>query len=85
MAQIARRSLQKAALPRELLAACTFTLQYRGFSVLSRPAPNYEGHVPLTTLERAGLAVGSAVMSLMNPRRGGKYPQYNRVRKYRLI
>jgi ubiquinone biosynthesis protein COQ4 len=39
------------------------------FSVLSRPPPNYPGHVPLTRLERVSLAVGSAVASLVNPRR----------------
>lgn len=43
--------------------------QRRPFSVLNRPPPNYEGHVPLTTIERFGLAVGSAVASLINPRR----------------
>ena len=43
----------------------------RSFSVLHRPPPNYEGHVPLNTLERGALAAGSAVMSLINPRRGG--------------
>ncbi|KAI9708805.1 MAG: Ubiquinone biosynthesis protein [Bogoriella megaspora] len=42
----------------------------RLFSILNRPAPNYEGHVPLTTIERGVLAVGSAVGSLLNPRRG---------------
>lgn len=44
----------------------------KAFSVLSRPPPKYEGHVPLTTIERGTLAVGSAVMSLLNPRRGGE-------------
>ncbi|RFU28138.1 hypothetical protein B7463_g8199, partial [Scytalidium lignicola] len=41
----------------------------RRFSILNRPPPSYEGHVPLTRVEKAGLAVGSAVMSLFNPRR----------------
>ena len=41
----------------------------RSFSVLNRPPPNYPGHVPLTSVERAGLAVGSAITSLVNPRR----------------
>jgi ubiquinone biosynthesis protein COQ4 len=36
---------------------------------LNRPPPKYPGHVPLTFLERGALAVGSAVGSLMNPRR----------------
>lgn len=43
--------------------------QRRSFSVLNRPPPNYDGHVPLTTLERFGLAIGSTVASLINPRR----------------
>jgi ubiquinone biosynthesis protein COQ4 len=41
----------------------------RSFSVPSRPLPAYPGHVPLTTVERAALAVGSAVTSLINPYR----------------
>ena len=40
------------------------------FSILNRPPPNYPGHVPLTRIERLGLAVGSAVASLANPYRG---------------
>ena len=43
----------------------------RAFSVLNRPPPNYEGHVPLTGIEKACLAAGSAVASLIDPRRGG--------------
>lgn len=42
------------------------------FSVLNRPAPKYEGHVPLSVTERSVLAVGSAITSLLNPRRGGR-------------
>ncbi|KIY02149.1 ubiquinone biosynthesis protein coq4, mitochondrial [Fonsecaea multimorphosa CBS 102226] len=41
----------------------------RPFSVLNRPPPNYPGHVPLTAVERVGLAVGSAVTSLIDPYR----------------
>jgi len=37
---------------------------------LNRPPPNYPGHVPLTSLERGALAIGAAVGSLLNPRRG---------------
>jgi hypothetical protein len=44
----------------------------RPFSVLSRPKPNYDGHVPLAPLERATLAIGSGIMAYMNPRRAGK-------------
>ncbi|RVX72773.1 Ubiquinone biosynthesis protein coq4, mitochondrial [Exophiala mesophila] len=45
------------------------TESQRPFSVLNRPPPNYPGHVPLTRLERLGLAVGSAVTSLIDPYR----------------
>ena len=43
----------------------------RMFSVLNRPPPKYDGHVPLTHVERGALAVGSAVVSLFDPWRGG--------------
>ena len=43
----------------------------RFFSVLQRPTPNYEGHIPLNRWEKGSLAVGSAVMALLNPYRGG--------------
>lgn len=43
----------------------------RSFSVLTRPTPKYEGHIPLTSIERASLAIGSALGSILNPRRGG--------------
>ena len=33
--------------------------------------PAYEGHIPINWFENAFLAVGSAVMSLVDPRRGG--------------
>ncbi|KAG9229158.1 ubiquinone biosynthesis protein coq4, mitochondrial [Amylocarpus encephaloides] len=65
------RHLLASGLPKELITACTTTTyQYpRHFSVLNRPLPNYEGHVPLTRLEKTGLAIGSAVYSLYNPYR----------------
>ncbi|OCL04440.1 coenzyme Q biosynthesis protein-like protein Coq4 [Glonium stellatum] len=42
----------------------------RFFSVLNRPPPNYEGHIPLTKVERGALAIGSALWSFRDPRRG---------------
>jgi ubiquinone biosynthesis protein COQ4 len=56
--------LHPAFQPYRAKAPCRAT-----FSVLSRPPPNYPGHVPLTPLERASLAVGSAFASLVNPHR----------------
>lgn len=44
----------------------------RRFSVLNRPPPNYKGHIPLNGFERCALAAGSAITSLVNPRRGGR-------------
>ncbi|KAI0162055.1 ubiquinone biosynthesis protein Coq4 [Xylariaceae sp. FL1272] len=37
--------------------------------LLNRPPPNYPGHVPLTRLERLGLAVGSSLWSFFDPTR----------------
>lgn len=71
MALLLRQHVFPNALPREILA---ISLYNRPFSVLNRPPPNYPGHVALTGIERAGLAVGSAVLSLLNPRRGGTLP-----------
>lgn len=60
----------------ELRALATCSSPYtasslRPFSILNRPQPSYPGHVPLTTIERGALAVGSAIGSLINPRRAG--------------
>ncbi|KAK5164351.1 Ubiquinone biosynthesis protein [Saxophila tyrrhenica] len=44
-------------------------LRARAFSVLNRPPPSYPGHVPLTSIERGALAIGSAFGSLFNPYR----------------
>ncbi|KAK4194310.1 coenzyme Q biosynthesis protein Coq4-domain-containing protein [Triangularia verruculosa] len=43
---------------------------YSLFSSLTRPPPNYPGHVPLSFVEKAALAIGSGLISLKNPRRG---------------
>ncbi|KPI44070.1 Ubiquinone biosynthesis protein coq4, mitochondrial [Cyphellophora attinorum] len=43
--------------------------QARNFSILNRPPPNYPGHVPLTSIERGALAIGSAFTSLIDPYR----------------
>ncbi|EOA85619.1 uncharacterized protein SETTUDRAFT_161808 [Exserohilum turcica Et28A] len=43
---------------------------FRCFSVLNRPPPNYEGHIPLTRTERLALTIGSGLGSFLDPRRG---------------
>lgn len=50
----------------------TRTRDARSFSVLNRPPPNYEEHIPLTITERLGLAVGSGLGSFLDPRRAGE-------------
>ncbi|GJN67427.1 ubiquinone biosynthesis protein [Purpureocillium lilacinum] len=52
-------------------ASCTSTSSSstRRFSALNRPEPNYPGHVPLTRVERLGMAVGASVMSFFDPYR----------------
>jgi ubiquinone biosynthesis protein COQ4 len=52
-----------------------------GATIVRRPCqirfintqPAYPGHIPLNCFENAVLAVGSAVMSLADPRRGGEF------------
>lgn len=51
--------------------ALTATAAVRHFSALNRPPPKYPGHVPLTKIEQAGMAIGSGIMSLFNPYRAG--------------
>ncbi|KAM3525788.1 hypothetical protein NHJ13051_003779 [Beauveria bassiana] len=63
------RPVARQALQIRTCTACGGVSSPRAFSVLNRPPPNYEGHVPLTRIERAGLALGSGVMSLINPYR----------------
>ncbi|PVH86546.1 ubiquinone biosynthesis protein coq4, mitochondrial [Cadophora sp. DSE1049] len=70
MALFLRQNALKSGLPRELVVTCTVSLNSRQFSVLNRPPPNYPGHIPLTRIEKAGLAIGSAFGSLYNPYRG---------------
>ena len=45
--------------------------QNAGYSARFINTPAYEGHIPVNWFENAFLAVGSAVMSLVDPRRGG--------------
>lgn len=40
-------------------------------SSFKRPPPNYPGHVPLSRIEQAAMAIGSSAMALFNPYRAG--------------
>ncbi|KAB2107974.1 Ubiquinone biosynthesis protein [Alternaria gaisen] len=53
-----------------LTRASSFVQPSRCFSILNRPPPKYEGHIPLTRVERLGLAIGSGLGSFLDPRRG---------------
>jgi ubiquinone biosynthesis protein COQ4 len=64
------RKLIAAPLPQ---SAAHTRLNARCFSVLNRPSPRYEGHIPLTIAERLGLALGSGLGSFIDPRRAGVY------------
>merc|ERR1711900_129159 len=44
--------------------------QFEAIQRPQSPPPNYPGHIPLTRVEKAGLALGSAFGSLYNPYRG---------------
>ncbi|GKU04311.1 unnamed protein product [Fusarium langsethiae] len=64
------RSIGSACRGRTLVRAveCASCSSSRSFTS-NRPPPLYEGHVPLTRVERAGLAIGASVMSFFNPYR----------------
>lgn len=66
---------QASTLVKLSLPVCTARPDARCFSILNRPAPKYEGHIPLTRTERLGLALGSGLMSFLDPRRGGGFIQ----------
>ena len=74
MAIFLRPAVLRSCLPRELPTACTISLNSQHFSIHNRLPPNCPGHVPLKRIERARLAVASAVMSLLIPRRRGTSP-----------
>ncbi|KAK2764766.1 coenzyme Q biosynthesis protein Coq4 [Colletotrichum kahawae] len=69
----ALRTLPRAngALPALCAATTTTTTtpSSRPFSVLNRPPPNYDGHVPLNRIEKASLAIGAGIWSLLSPYR----------------
>lgn len=65
------RELSNAITTTTFPVVATLSTARRSFSILNRPPPNYPGHVPLTRIERAGLAIGSGIISLVNPYRGG--------------
>ncbi|KAL1837426.1 hypothetical protein VTJ49DRAFT_3797 [Mycothermus thermophilus] len=55
-------------LPQHAAAALTTAQNRRpfSFSSLTRPPPNYPGHVPLSAIERAALAIGSDLIAIFS-------------------
>src|SRR5258705_871224 len=75
LSMIQRRS---AHLLPGLLRSTTFSsIRFASGDGPSRPPPSYPGHVPLNWFENAFLAAGSAVIGLVNPKRGGAYQTCN--------
>ncbi|PKS12081.1 hypothetical protein jhhlp_001377 [Lomentospora prolificans] len=64
------RASVRASQALQPVKAVTYAQHAQAFSVLNRPPPNYPGHVPLTRIERAALAVGSGLTSFFDPYRG---------------
>ncbi|KAG1722041.1 Coq4-domain-containing protein [Suillus paluster] len=64
----ARSFVTLAASPRSLSYATNTKLRF--VHTGSQPQPSYPGHIPLTPFESGLLAVGSAVMCLIDTRRG---------------
>ncbi|PGH26717.1 ubiquinone biosynthesis protein COQ4, mitochondrial [Polytolypa hystricis UAMH7299] len=70
VATVAAGALRTCRLSSSPLLSRISSLSRNHFSMLNRPPPNYPGHISLTKVERGALAIGSAVGSLLNPRRG---------------
>lgn len=70
---ISSRQLAQLSRPGAFLPAEVSVHQHiRAFSVLNRPPPNYEGHVPLTLIEKGAMTLGSAIGAFIDPRRAGE-------------
>ncbi|KAK4151912.1 ubiquinone biosynthesis protein COQ4, mitochondrial [Chaetomidium leptoderma] len=67
---VARRNRLRPTAAAVVAAIPTTNSRHFSLSSLTRPPPNYPGHVPLTRIEKAALAIGSGLMSLRDPRRG---------------
>ncbi|KND89331.1 Ubiquinone biosynthesis protein coq4, mitochondrial [Tolypocladium ophioglossoides CBS 100239] len=52
------------------------------FFVPNRPPPKYDGHVPLTNVEKVALGIGAATGAFLNPHRAGECPVSSSRRKY---
>jgi len=69
---LTRGLIRPTALSQLTLIALPVAVRLQAFSVLNRPPPNYPGHVPLTAIERVGLAFGSAIASMVDHHRHGE-------------
>jgi len=69
---LAKNLIRPSALSQSTLLALPVAARLQAFSVFNRPPPNYPGHVPLLAIERVGLAVGSAIASMVDHHRHGE-------------
>ncbi|OJT07363.1 Ubiquinone biosynthesis protein COQ4, mitochondrial [Trametes pubescens] len=65
------RASQQTARRLATVSAASRVLSSHGQNRGVKTQPAYEGHVPLNWFEAGFLTLGSAFMSLANPRRGG--------------
>ena len=69
---VARSRIPQRSLPLTVLTGTTLHHHSPRHTRTIKTEPAYHGHIPLNWFENAFLAVGSAFMSLADPRRAGK-------------
>jgi len=68
----ARSHIPRRSLHLNVLASPVLHCPSPRYTRSVKTEPAYPGHIPLNWFENAFMAVGSAFMSLADPRRGGK-------------
>ena len=70
---VARSRIPQRSLPLSVLTSLILHRPSPSHTRSIKTEPAYPGHIPLNWFENAFLAVGSAFMSLADPRRAGKW------------
>ena len=73
----ARSRIPRQSLRLNVLTASVFNRPGPRHTRSVKTEPAYPEHIPLNWFENAFMAVGSAFMSLADPRRGGKQHNFN--------
>ncbi|GAB7345909.1 hypothetical protein MBLNU457_4145t1 [Dothideomycetes sp. NU457] len=66
---LTKNLIRPSTLSQSTLLTLPVAARLQAFSVFNRPPPNYPGHVPLFAIERVGLAIGSAIASMVDHHR----------------